>query len=215
MISPVAGGLIRTWTSEGSRLWSVEDPDWLSGVLGRGLVGRTPMPNDRFREAVFLNSDDGTLLVQSRYASGAGRSEVEVEVEVNVVQLGEPTRPEANPWYDMDRFLSAVAVSAADRGEYYVAELGGWDAPTEPYCLFAVMDQGDGPMSLLEAAPAPRGTDFWPEVPHEQPGSTVVAPASDKTLSVAGVFVTAAIHTWGVAPWDIALTFGSLKDLTG
>lgn len=48
MLSPVAGGLIRTWTDRGSQLWSVTDPDGLSGILGRGKVGRTPMPDNRF-----------------------------------------------------------------------------------------------------------------------------------------------------------------------
>ncbi|MEV0948074.1 hypothetical protein [Rhodococcus sp. NPDC049939] len=209
MISPVSGGLVRTWTETESMLWSVEDPDRLGGVLGRGLVGRTPMPDNRFREALLLNRDTGTLLVQGRFVSGSGES---AQVQANIVQLGEPVRPETNPWTDLEQFLTAAAVSAAERGEFYVAELGGWNAPSEPYCLFAVLDQGAGPVSLLEAAPVPRGTSIWPEAPRDQPGATVSSPADASSLSVVGAFVASAISTWGVTPWDVALTFGTLGE---
>ncbi|AOW93177.1 hypothetical protein BFN03_12435 [Rhodococcus sp. WMMA185] len=207
MISPVSGGLVRTWTRTESKLWGVEDPDWLGGVLGRGLVGRTPMPDNRFREALLLNPDTGTLLVQGRFVSGSGEAP---QVQANRVQLGKPTRPETNPWKDLKHFLTAAAISAAERDEFYVAELGGWNAPSDPYCLFAVLDQGSGPVSLLEAAPAPRGTGIWPEVPRDQPGATVTSPPTESSLSVAGAFVASAINTWGVTPWDVALTFGTV-----
>jgi hypothetical protein len=207
MLSPVAGGLIRTWTDRGSQLWSVEDPDGLSRMLGRGAVGRTPLPDNRFREAAYLNADTGTLVVQNRFATGAGDR---VQVEANAFQLGDPVPPETNPWGDLKEFLSAAALSAVERGEYFVVELGGWEAIPEPYCLFAVVDQGDGPVSLIEAAPAPRGTGIWPDVPEDQPGSTVTAPATSQSLPGAGIFAAAAIETWGAQPWDVALTFGKL-----
>lgn len=111
---------------------------------------------------------------------------------------------------ELTDFLNSVARSAVDRGEFWVAELGGWDAPEKPYCLFAVLDQGDGPVSLIEAVPAPRGTRFWPDAPEGQPGNTVTAPADEGSLSGVGVFAGSAIHSWGVGPWDIALTFGKL-----
>ncbi|WP_287217797.1 hypothetical protein [Rhodococcus sp. (in: high G+C Gram-positive bacteria)] len=208
MLSPVAGGLIRTWTDLGSQLWSVEDPDGLSGILGRGIVGRTPRQDDRFREAAFLNANTGTLVVQNRFvATASGES---MQVEANVFQLGDPVRPESNPWRDLEGFLSAAAMSAADRGEYFVAELGGWEEMPEPYCLFAVLDRGDGPVSLIEAAPAPRGTGVWPDVPEGRPGASVTAPATAQSLPGSGIFVASAISTWGAQPWDVALTFGKL-----
>lgn len=207
MISPVAGGLIRTWTETESRLWSVEDPDGLSATMGRGLIGRTALPDNRFREVALLNPDAGTLVIQGRFATGSGQS---VQVEANIFQLAAPVRPEANPWTELKEFLSTAAVSAAARGEFWVAELGGWDAPHEPYCFVGVLDDGDGPVSLIEAAPAPRGTGIWPEVPDDQLGNSVTAPAKEGSLPATGIFAASAINSWGVQPWDVALTFGKL-----
>ncbi|MFC9787426.1 hypothetical protein [Rhodococcus sp. NPDC127528] len=202
MISPVAGGLVRTWTETDSALWAVDDPAGLTGLLGRGLVARTAVPDNRFREAVLLDAAAGTLVVQNRFADGR-------EVEARAFRLGEPVRPANNPWTDLDDFLSAAAVSAAERGEYCVVELGGWDAPAEPYCFFGVVDDGGERVSVIEAAPVPRGTGVWPEVPDDgRPGTSVSSPASAETVAAAGIFATTAVEAWGVAPWDVALTFG-------
>ncbi|NLE78068.1 MAG: hypothetical protein GX610_00525 [Rhodococcus sp.] len=210
MISPLVGGLIRTWTHDGTALWSVNDPEGLSEVIGRGLIARTPVPDSRFREAAFLNVDAGTLIVQNRYPTGT--AEGSAQVEASIFQLRPANRPERAPWMELKDFLNDAAKSAVDRGDFWVAELGGWDAPKEPYCLFAVLDQGGGPVSVIEAAPAPRGTGFWPEVPENQPGSTVTAPADEGSLPAVGVFGGVAIQSWGVDPWDIALTFGKLGE---
>lgn len=91
MLSPVLGGLIRTWTHDGPALWSVDDPDRLSEIIGRGLIARTPVPDDRFREAAYLNADAGTLIVQSRYAAGGEQS---AQTEATIFQLGQADRPE-------------------------------------------------------------------------------------------------------------------------
>ena len=89
-----------------------------------------------------------------------------------------------------------------------VVELGGWDAPLEPYCLFLVMhDQGE--LSVIETAPAPAGAKLWQQ--HIRPGAagaTMAAPASAQTLDVVPVLIIDACATWGVEPWDLALTFG-------
>lgn len=206
MISPVSGGLIRTWTELESRLWSVEDADGLRQITGRGLIGRTAVPDNRFREAALLDPEGGTLIVQSRFAHRSGES---AQVEAAVFRLAAPARPTTNPWTELREFLAAAAVSAVMRGEFWVAELGGWDSPNEPYCLFGVLDDRDGPVSLVEAAPAPRGTGIWPEVPVDQPGSAVRAPANDDSVRAVGMFAVAALNSWGWQPWDMTLTFGT------
>ncbi|HEY5856025.1 MAG TPA: hypothetical protein VIW24_18790 [Aldersonia sp.] len=65
MLSPVVGGVVRTWTDDGSALWQVDDPDGLRACLGAGAIARTPVPADRFREVAMLGADTGTLLVQA------------------------------------------------------------------------------------------------------------------------------------------------------
>lgn len=210
MISPVVGGLIQTWTATESRLWSVEDSAGLSALLGRGLIGRTPMPDNRFRETVLLDVENGTLVVQERYVNGSvGDS---VELTATVFRLGFPARGNANPWTDLQRFLAAAAVMAESRDEFWVVERGGWNTPEEPFCFFGVVDRGGVPTAVIEAAPVPRGGAVWPDVPADRAGSTVTAPATGKSITGAGLFATSAVHSWGVSPWDVALTFGSLRD---
>ncbi|MFD4181039.1 hypothetical protein [Rhodococcus sp. NPDC058514] len=205
MISPVAGGLVRTWTDTDSALWSVDDPDGLSELLGRGLIARTSMPDERFREAVLLDAEAGTLLVQGRFPESAEN------IPARVFRLGEPVRPERNPWTDLDHFLAAAAVSAVERGEFWVAELGGWDAPHEPYCFFGVIDDEGERVSVIETAPVPRDTGVWPEVPEDgRPGTSVSSPASEDTIAAAGIFAVTAVESWGIAPWDVALTYGRM-----
>jgi hypothetical protein len=51
MLSLCAGGLLRTWTGAGSRLWSVRDADFLRGIQDTGVIGRSVREYRRFREA--------------------------------------------------------------------------------------------------------------------------------------------------------------------
>ncbi|MFI6431456.1 hypothetical protein [Rhodococcus oryzae] len=203
MLSPVSGGLLRTWTEDGTRLWSVDDPDGLSDLLGRGLIARTSVPDERFRETVLLDAEAGTLLVQGRFPGS------EEDAQTRTFRLGDPVRPERNPWTDLDHFLAAAAASAVARGEYWVVELGGWDAPSEPYCFFGVIDDAGERVAVIETAPVPRDTGVWPEVPDDgRPGTSVSSPASEDTIEAAGIFAVTAVESWSVAPWDVALTFG-------
>ncbi|WP_051637342.1 hypothetical protein [Rhodococcus sp. UNC363MFTsu5.1] len=203
MLSPVSGGLVRTWTEGGTRLWSVDDPDGLSELLGRGLIARVSVPDDRFRETVLLDAAAGTLLVQERIPGATENT------RDRAFRLGDPVRPERNPWTDLDDFLAAAAASAVERDEYWVVELGGWAAPHEPYCFFGVVDDEGERVAVIETAPVPRDTGVWPEVPDDgRPGTSVSSPASEDTIEAAGIFAVTAVESWGVAPWDVALSFG-------
>ena len=206
LISPVVSGMIRTWSEDETHLWSVDNPEALDKLLGRGIIARTSLPDNRFREVAFLDTQSGTLTVQPRFASpdSAGSNET--------FQLGDAIPVVGDPWDDLELALAAVALSAAGRGEFWLAELGGWDAPPQPHCLFAVISEDGTANAVMEAAPAPADTGVWPDVPNDQPGVSVAAPASQDTIEAAGIFATAAIQTWNVHPWDVALTFGKLED---
>ena len=91
---------------------------------------------------------------------------------------------------------------------FLVVERGGWDAPPEPYCLFLVTHEQPG-VSVVEAAPAPFGARLWEQ--SLQPGAagaTMSAPATDETLAVVPMMIIDACMTWGLQPWDLALTYG-------
>jgi hypothetical protein len=206
-LSPCVGGLVRTWTDAGSRLWGVADPLSLSSVMGQGLIARTLREERRFREVVLLDERTGTLLVQPRKLTTT--PDGSLQSEARAVQLTDPARPTDSVWSDLtEQFGQAVRYTVAVDG-FLVVERGGWDAPPEPYCLFLVVhDQGE--RSVLEVAPAPRGARLWEDaIQPGAAGATISARATDETLAVVPTLILDACATWGVEPWDLALTYGS------
>ncbi|HEY5856026.1 MAG TPA: hypothetical protein VIW24_18795 [Aldersonia sp.] len=116
-----------------------------------------------------------------------------------------------DPWRDLEEFLGAVAADVPRRGEFAVVELGGWDAPRAPYVFITVLDGPGAQRAIVEAAPVPRDTGVWPDdVPADEDGITIEAPALPETLAAAGVLAAAAVRTWDIAPWDVAITYGGL-----
>ncbi len=208
MLGVVVSGVLQVWTDNGAQLWTVEDPDGLSVLLGRGLVARTPMPDDRFREAALFDENSRTLLVQERYPSQTGAAAYSF-------RLLDPVPPQTNPWESLQKFLAEVSLSAAQRGEFWVLETGGWDSPQHPYCFGAVMASEDSAISMVETSPVPRGTGVWPDdVPKGQSGTSVSGLATEDSVRTASIFATAAAAQWDMQPWDLAITFGQLPSAT-
>ncbi len=208
MLSPCVGGLVRTWSGNGdSRLWGVADPSSLASRMGRGIIARTLREERRYREAALLNERTGTLLLQPRWPTAT--PEGTLQSTLASVQLTDPGAPTSSPRLDLEELLGQAVRHTVEVDGLLVVELGGWDAPVEPYCLFLVThDRGE--VSVVETAPAPRVAKLWRQ--HIRPdaaGATMSAPASAETLGVVPVLIIAACETWGVEPWDLALTYGN------
>lgn len=202
MISPVAGGLIRTWTETESRLWSVADAAALGQLVGRGMIARTEVSDKLFREVALLDAATGTLVVQQRFGNESG------QLPARAFQLTAPAPPQNNPWDDFQDFLAAAALGAAQSGEFLSVEPGGWDAAPTPSFFFTLIEEGDGLVSVIEATPAPRNTDVWPEAAADAEGCTLQAPLAEDTLEVVGIFAASALDAWQLDPWAVAVTFG-------
>jgi hypothetical protein len=207
MISLCAGGLLRTWTDAGSRLWSVHEADFLRGIQGTGVIGRTVREDRRFREAAWLSDDSSALIVQSRFPTKVEGDSLEIAAKVLTV---EPADEVAGSVYDDVRSILMQAIRyVIANNEFLVVEKGGWDAPDAPFCLFIVVAEDDGLVSVIETAPEPLDSEVW--APHIVPGresNILSAPASRETIDVAPIVMMEAIGTWGLQPWDLALTFG-------
>ena len=156
LISPVVGGKIRTWSEDETRLWSVDDPAALGAPVGtrsrspydpagqqvpRGCVSGYPDPGPHCAAALRFPGQHCTCrTVQAHRGIGPdGR------------RLG---RSRVDPRVGRD-------LSAAGRGEFWLAELGGWDSPHEPNCLFTTVDESGLANAVMEATPAPVGTGVW------------------------------------------------------
>ncbi len=194
MLSPCVGGLVRTWAGSGdSRLWAVADPSSLASRMGRGILARTLREEGRYREAALLNERSGTLLLQPRRPTAA--PDGTLQSTVRSVQLTEPGPPTSSPWTDLRELLGQAVRHTVETDGLLLVELGGWDAPPEPYCLFLVVhDQGD--VSVVETAPAPSAAELWRQ--HVRPGAagaTMAAPASAGTLGAAPALIVDACAT--------------------
>lgn len=206
-LSLCAGGLVRTWANR-SQLWSVPDDAYLRSVMGTGTLARTMREQNRFREVAFVSEDTGTLWLQSRFpvASGDGV----LQVEASIIELQSAREPSEALYDDVRELLTQAIHHALKNNEYLLVEKGGWDAPDEPFCLFIVIPDGDDFVSIIETAPPPVSSDIWaPHVVASQDSTTLSAPATRDTVEAAPLIMLDAIGAWGLAPWDLALTFGA------
>lgn len=208
-LSPCVGGLLRTWTgADEGRLWSVDEADWLRSVQGTGTLSRTLRGERHFREAASLSETSGTLMLHGRFPVES--ADDSVLLDTKAVRLRPAEEPSGSVYDDLVSLLKQAVWHAVRSNELLVIESGGWDAGAEPFCLQGVFSQGDEFISLVQASPPPHGSDIW--TPHIIAGeqlATMTAPANDDTIGIASLLMMEAIGTWGIAPWDLALTFGS------
>ena len=214
-MSPCVGGLVRTWTDDGStQLWSMDDPRWLLDRQGHGTCARTLQEPQRYRECALLARDSGVLVIQSRQPSGVTddpdpRGGATVEVEGQMVQLRPATEPTSNPFTEFRWALDDAVRHCISSGEFLVVERGGWDSPQEPFALFILIDEPTRQVSIVETAPEPRASEVWgPHIVPGAPSTTLSAPVDEGTLEVVPLLLLEAIREWGLEPWDLALTFG-------
>ncbi|TXI53375.1 hypothetical protein [Mycolicibacterium mageritense] len=206
-LSLCAGGLVRTW-GDRPQLWSVPDDAYLRSMMGTGTLARTVREQNRFREVAMVSEDSSTLWLQGRFpvASGDGV----LQVDGSIIELQPAREPSASLYDDVHELLAQAIDHALKNNEYLLVEKGGWDAPNEPFCLFIVIPDGDGYVSIIETAPPPVSSEIWaPHVVAGQDSTTLSAPATRDTVEVAPLIMLDAIGAWGLAPWDLALTFGA------
>jgi hypothetical protein len=211
-LSPCVGGLVRTWSEGGGdRLWSVPDDESgaaLMAAQGTGVLARSPRGTDRYRETGLLDEESGTLVLRPRFPErGDGEEHAFRQVSLQLAPAG-AARPEAVA--DFARVVNQAVRHVAATFEYLVIEVGGWQAPFEPFAFFALHVDDDGSrLSTVEAAPVPRGSELWQ--PHVRPGAdgvSVSAPVSAEAIDGATFYLADAVAGFDLLPWDVAFTFG-------
>lgn len=202
-LSLCAGGLLRTWTADGPpKLWSISDATYLQSLLGTGAIARTAHERSRFREVAIVSEDSNTLWVQSRYPTG--NADGSVEVRSTAIQLEPAGVPTETTYEDVRAALTQAIAHAVADDEYLLVERGGWCSSVEPFCLFAIVPDDDN-VSVIETSPDPYGSEIWrPYLVGDGESVTLSAPV-EKAPSA----MLEAIGTWHLAPWDLALTFGT------
>lgn len=209
MLSPCVGGLVRTWTDAGaSALWSVTEADYLHHMQGIAQLSRSPRGEGRFREVGLLSADGATLSLMSRFPRET--EDGSLEFDGSVVTLGPAQVPAESTSEDFLSLLDRAVRRTLQTNEYLIVEKGGWDAPFEPYCLFIAMMQEGTAFSVIETAPAPHASEIWsPSIVPGEAGADLRAPLTEGSIDAVAPIMLDAISTWGLAPWDLALTFGA------
>ncbi|MDR2280193.1 MAG: hypothetical protein LBE07_04955 [Gordonia sp. (in: high G+C Gram-positive bacteria)] len=184
---PVAG-VVQLWTDAPS-IWQVDDFDGFASLVGTGQIARTEIAPRRFREVGLLDEEAGTLTVGDA-----------------TFTLTPAEAFDGDFWDSLNASVTRIAADAFGRAEIVVTERGGWETSDAEYCLAGALINDGQPIVLIETAPTPTDNDFWP--PSDDPvGQTVTAPLSDESLPGVGVLTMAAVNSWGVAPWDVAVTY--------
>jgi hypothetical protein len=207
-LSPCVGGLVRTWTEQGTRLWSVPHDEVLVGAQGTGVLARSPRGEQRFRETALLHEESGTLVLSPRFADRAPGDELAFRSTALQLEPAGEARPQARE--DFARAVNQAVRHVASTFEYLVIEVGGWDAPFEPYAFFALhVDEEGRQLSTVEVAPAPRGSELWgPHLRPGAPGASISAPVSAEAIDGATFYLADAVAGFDLLPWDVAFTFG-------
>src|SRR3954471_9414788 len=207
-LSPCVGGLVRTWTEQGTRLWSLPHDDVLVAAQGTGMLARSVRGEQRFRETALLHEESGTLVLTPRFPDRAAGEELSFQSSALQLEPAEEARPKARE--DFARAVNQAVRHVAATFEYLVIEVGGWEAPFEPYAFFALHVDEDGrQLSTVEVAPAPGGSELWqPHLHSGAPGASVSAPVSAESIDGATFYLADAVAGFDLLPWDVAFTFG-------
>ncbi|MFC0316021.1 hypothetical protein ACFQNE_15070 [Gordonia phosphorivorans] len=198
------GGLVQVWAGKPT-LWRLVDIGGFSDAVGVGAVARTQISPGRYREVCLFDEATGTVVLQERHFLEAAADQG-FQVGGRVFNAEPPSEVFGDPWEDLSTAVFHAAARAFERGELIVVEPGGWDDSDGRYCLIGAFHDGGIDQIVLETSPVPAGSEVWPATDEEQ-GQTISAPVSDDTLRGAGTLAIDAVHRWGVAPWDVTITY--------
>lgn len=186
-----------------SKLYLIDRPDDFNFTVGKGLVARIARGERRFREAGLLTEGSDSLILPGRLALDGNESE---PIGSESFQLQAIQNPMQWDYNELVNVLFGALKSAIERNEFLLVELAGWDAPTVPYVLFAVIDG----KVRIEAKPQPKGSPMWqPHLLPGEPGASVVGSLNENSPRAGALLMAHAVSTWqGVQPWDLTLTYG-------
>jgi hypothetical protein len=212
MVSPVVAGHVRVWTDGETSIWRVHDAAGAMGLLGRGVVVRTGVERDRYREVGMIDPDAGVLLFPERLRAATAEPSELLGVAKAFSVSREQARPstKAEHWRELHDWLRVVVPAAVERGEFVVIERGGWDHQAEPFAFVMCAPGESGWRAHIEAVPSPpEGSSWPPKASADQPGQTVSAPATPENVRAAAILLVDAIIGWAESPMDVAVTFGT------
>lgn len=194
------GGCIALQIGERQTYWRMADGD-LQAKLGRGVTGRSPLSENRFRDLVLIDEQTGHALIPDRYTTdgamtGAGTRLVPATAEEIGIAVNDETVREAYRW--VGRMIS----EASSRSEFLTLQpLEHQGEECDPYVLMGIRYLENETTVIASCSPAPsENTPF-------RGMSTLEAPASPETIEGIALRVMYVMLEWGKHPLTMAITF--------
>lgn len=179
--------------------WRTTDPK-LKEMLGRGVMGRSPLADTRFRDVLMIDVETGDAMVPDRFTTDGNMT-------AHSTRLEQVTMREANAEVTDDDVMEAfkwagrMAGVAAERGEFLSLEpIEHESEQQDPHILLGVRLHEGQPHVVAQFSPPPT------EGPLAGSPSRS-APASPETLEGIGVMAGLVVNEWRTHPLHLAVTY--------
>lgn len=184
---------------EETTFWRTTDPK-LKEMLGRGLMGRSPLADTRFRDMLLIDTETGEAMIPDRFTTNG-------EMTAHGTHLVQVTLPEANAALSDDDVMDAfkwagrMCGEASVRGEYLSLEpIQSQGERVDPHILLAVRSHEGQQMVIAQFSPPPS------EGPLAGSPSRS-APATPESVEGIGVIAGMAVNEWRSHPLLLAITY--------
>jgi hypothetical protein len=184
---------------EQTTYWRMTDPK-LKEMLGRGLMGRSPLAETRFRDMLMIDVESGEAMIPDRFTTDGqmtahGTRLVQVTLPEADAQLSDDDVKEAFAW------AGRMAAVAAERGEYLSLEpIESQGEQANPHVLLAVQQHEGQPVVIAQFSPPPT------EGPLAGSPSRS-APATPESVEGIGLIAGMAVNEWRSHPLRMAITY--------
>lgn len=202
ILSPVAGGLVRTWRGDRTALWRVDDPGRLRVLTAAAWAGRARHRDGRVRAAGEIRRHGTHFRLLLRIGGEHPDAVFTLEPVPQAPEYVDSTML----WDELFTYFAIAVDSAMRRGEALFVGCGDQEDAARPGCFVAALDDGDGPFVVVEADPVPHGNVVWGRVPDDVGACGITVPADMDTVTGAGLYMLECVRYWGVMPWDVVLT---------
>ncbi|WP_329787213.1 hypothetical protein V1227_20510 [Lentzea sp. DG1S-22] len=184
---------------ERTTYWRMTDPK-LAEVLGRGLMGRSPLAETRFRDMLLIDVETGDAMIPDRFTTNG-------QMTAHSTRLQQVTLQEADAALSDDDVMDAfkwagrMCGAAAERGEFLSLEpIENDGEQADPHVLLAVQPHEGRQVVIAQFSPPPSGGPLA--------GATSrTAPATAESVEGIGVLAGLAVNEWRSHPLKMAITY--------
>jgi hypothetical protein len=184
---------------EQTTYWRMTDPK-LKEMLGRGLMGRSPLADTRFRDMLMIDVETGEAMIPDRFTTNGnmtahGTHLVQVTLTEADAELSDDDVMDAFKW------AGRMCGEAAERGEHLSLEpIQSQGERTDPHVLLAVQQHEGQPVVLAQFSPPPGEGPL-------QGSPSRSAPATPESIEGIGVVAGMAVNEWRSHPLRLAITY--------